>query len=201
MRDSEEPALGTSVVEPEDRRVCSRCGDSKALSLFRGDTPRQKRCTCRYCYNARRRELRAERGTPKRTARERKRDNESRKRRRQDPARRAFHICQDSRINDRKRGRANDLEIEFVEGLINQGCSYCGISRKDAPYMTLDRMDNQLGHLKSNVVPSCLSCNLTRGTMPYEAWCLAAEGLRKARSLGLLDGWAVNQHLKRRMGQ
>lgn len=192
MTNLEEPALAPAC------RTCSKCGESKSLDLFLMDTPKQRHNVCRACRNDQRRVRRKKNGIPPRTPSERYRDNEARKKRRRDPARRAFHICQDSRINDRKRGRENDLGVEFVEKLISKGCSYCGVSRENAYYMTLDRVDNQVGHLRINVVPSCLSCNLTRGTMPYEAWLLAAKGLREARSRGLLDGWVADYHLKGR---
>jgi hypothetical protein len=55
--------------------------------------------------------------------------------------------------------------------------------------MTLDRVDNSIGHIKSNVVPACTRCNYTRRDMPYEAWLLIAKSMRKAREAGMFDNW------------
>ena len=33
---------------------------------------------------------------------------------------------------------------------------------------TLDRINNDMGHIKDNVVISCLKCNLQRKTMDYD---------------------------------
>jgi hypothetical protein len=55
--------------------------------------------------------------------------------------------------------------------------------------MTVDRVDNDLGHLQSNVVPACVRCNHVRGQMPYEAWLMVAPGMRAAREAGLFGGW------------
>lgn len=98
------------------------------------------------------------------------------------------YILEDARKNDRKHGRENDLDADFVRGLIKDGCSYC--ERTDHTIMTLDRIDNAIGHLKSNVVSSCMDCNLVRGNIPYKAWLLIASAMREARRLGLLDGWS-----------
>jgi hypothetical protein len=55
--------------------------------------------------------------------------------------------------------------------------------------MTVDRIDNNKGHLLTNVVPACLRCNLARGDMPYEAWLCLVPGLKEAREKGLFGAW------------
>lgn len=55
--------------------------------------------------------------------------------------------------------------------------------------MTLDRKDNTIGHVQSNVVPACYRCNLTRGDMPYEAWVYLIDGMRLAREAGAFGNW------------
>jgi hypothetical protein len=75
-----------------------------------------------------------------------------------------------------------------VELLISTGCQYCGATREDL-HIGLDRMDNAQGHLKKNVAPCCTRCNLVRGGMPYKAWLIVAEAMRKARELGLFGEW------------
>jgi hypothetical protein len=55
--------------------------------------------------------------------------------------------------------------------------------------MTLDRIDNTIGHVKTNVKPACIRCNLLRRNMPYAAWLMLVPAVKKARKFGLFDGW------------
>jgi len=95
-------------------------------------------------------------------------------------------ILRDSRGSDKKNGRRNDLDAKFVESTIKNGCSYCG---ETAIRMTLDRIDNEKGHIRNNVVPACIRCNYARRNMPYKAWVVVARGMRKARKNGLFGNW------------
>ena len=95
-------------------------------------------------------------------------------------------IMVDSRRSDKRHGRANDLDLEFVQQMIVCPCAYCGESTLR---MTLDRKDNDLGHLKSNVVTACIRCNYARGNMPYAAWLCLADGMRSARESGAFGDW------------
>ncbi len=95
-------------------------------------------------------------------------------------------ILQDSKYVDKKKGLSNNLDREFIDKLINNKCSYCG---EKNIRMTLDRIDNNIGHIKDNVVCSCIRCNYTRGNMPYNAWLVVAKGMKKARALGLFGEW------------
>jgi len=100
-------------------------------------------------------------------------------------------ILNDSRKADRKRGRVNDLDLAFVQEAVAEACRYCG---ETTIRMTLDRIDNTLGHMKANVVPACERCNFARRDMPYAAWLLVAEALRKAREQGLFGRWTGGIH-------
>lgn len=97
-------------------------------------------------------------------------------------------IYWDSRCSDRRKGLENDLDKEFISSLITQSCTYCGCGA-DKEQMTLDRIDNAIGHVKTNVVPSCFTCNYVRRDMPHDTWLVVAKGMAVARSLGLLDKW------------
>lgn len=60
---------------------------------------------------------------------------------------------------DKKRNQTCDLTREFlVNNIFNKECIYCGSSSN----IGCDRIDNNLGHLKTNVVPCCRVCNTTR---------------------------------------
>jgi hypothetical protein len=99
--------------------------------------------------------------------------------------RRDYDIYHSSRKSDRKKGLENDLDRDFIRAEISRGCTYCG----GCEHMTLDRIDNDLGHTRANVVPACYRCNLTRGSMPYAAWLIVAEGMRVAHESGLFGTW------------
>jgi hypothetical protein len=105
---------------------------------------------------------------------------------RKDETLRCMFILRDSKRADKMKGRDNDLDREFIRKLIDEGCAYC--ADHDAR-MTLDRIDNDLGHLKTNVVASCMRCNYFRRDMPHAAWIMVAPKIRQARLLGLLEGW------------
>lgn len=55
--------------------------------------------------------------------------------------------------------------------------------------MTLDRIDNERGHVRDNVHPACYRCNVLRGNMPYHAWTIIAPAVRKAQEAGLFRNW------------
>jgi hypothetical protein len=111
------------------------------------------------------------------------------KHRRRDDVGRA--IFEDARKADRKAMRANDLDLEFVRGLIVEPCRYCG---DDELRKTIDRVDNELGHLRRNVVPACERCNYVRRNMPHAAWLVVAEAMREARIKRLFGSWTGGIH-------
>lgn len=87
---------------------------------------------------------------------------------------------------DRRRGRLNDLTLQFVEEMVGKECSYC---LRKTEKMTLDRIDNSIGHTMNNVVPACSRCNWMRRDIPHAAWMALVPALRKAVAEGLFDGW------------
>jgi hypothetical protein len=95
-------------------------------------------------------------------------------------------ILTDSKQNDKRKGRQNDLTREFIRSELSKGCSYCGDAQCR---MTLDRIDNSIGHLQSNVVPACLRCNYIRRDIPFEAWMIIVPAVREARIQGLFGTW------------
>jgi hypothetical protein len=97
----------------------------------------------------------------------------------------------DCRKADRRKGRENDLSEEFVEESLSRGCAYCGEADL---LMTLDRMDNAIGHTTVNVVAACERCNFVRRDMPYEAWLVVAPAMRRAREAGLFGTWTCGIH-------
>jgi hypothetical protein len=108
------------------------------------------------------------------------------RRQRRNPSERGRCIWKDTRGSDRKAGRSNDLTVEFIDSVIRNGCSYCLATDSK---MTLDRVDNTLGHLTSNVVPACIRCNYMRRDMPHAAWLVLLPAIRQAREAGLFGSW------------
>lgn len=104
-------------------------------------------------------------------------------------------VYKDSKNRDRKRGLDNDLTLEFVQQELTKGCHYCG--GRDGR-MTLDRMDSTIGHLQSNVVPSCERCNILKKDMPFEAWLMIVPAIKEAFERGLFGSWVGGPHSKRR---
>jgi len=109
-----------------------------------------------------------------------------RKQERQDNVNTYKYIWIDSRKTDKRRGLENNLTKDFIESMLKLGCRYCG---ETDGRMTLDRIDNRIGHTQSNVVTACIRCNYTRCDMPYAAWIVVAEAMKKARELGLFGEW------------
>lgn len=95
-------------------------------------------------------------------------------------------VLSDSRKSDKKKARLNDLDLAFVKILVESPCSYCG---EDQLRMTLDRLDNKLGHTKANVVGACERCNYIRRDMPIAAWKVLSQGIKSVREQNLFGDW------------
>jgi hypothetical protein len=100
----------------------------------------------------------------------------------------------DYKWQDKKRNRRNDLDTEFVKTKLlecnkrcfhcNIECTLCNFAKNDKRQFTLDRICEEYGHLKDNVVVSCLECNMyIRGYRTTERFLklqkLALEKLNK----------------------
>jgi hypothetical protein len=118
---------------------------------------------------------------------------EKEKAERKNPKFRAKYIVKDARTTDARRGRSNDLTLDWVQEVISKGCNYCGETKLQ---MTLDRIDNDKAHTRDNVVPACVRCNFIRKTMPYSAWLLLVNGVKKAKETGAFGDWtgAIRGH-------
>lgn len=178
--DQTQPALALEsdrIFLTMSDRVCKKCGLSKPVTSF-GITGkgRHRRRVCHKCNQ-----------TPwgKKTVEQVRAKREYIKKRRQNNP--AQTILTDCRHSDRKSGFGkNDLDLLFVQKTISNGCSYCGdVSIR----MTLDRIDNSIGHTRTNVKSCCIRCNYLRGSMPYPAWLAIVASVRFAREHGLFGSW------------
>lgn len=81
---------------------------------------------------------------------------------------------------------------EFVEFTKNKTCIYCEIELNWKPFTTyknlekrtfMDRIDNNIGYQKDNIVPCCPSCNFTRGDRySYDEFLLFKPILMKIKA-------------------
>ena len=164
-----------------------RLVDVKACPCGEVETPEKRfysgRAICRACACARKAPRQAEYlKKPEVIARRNKKEAERRKK----PTNRARYIKRDSQKSDERAGRFFDLTVAQVQEIIGKCCAYCGDSES---LMTLDRIDNAIGHVLANVLPACARCNYFRRDMPFAAWQLIVPALREARELGLLGEW------------
>lgn len=162
---------------PTDKMTCRVCNQDKSVGQFRAHRKGsdRRRTVCKSCSRLV-------------GSKERRRESKkaSGKRRRANADNRAKFLIIDCRTGDKKRGLVGNLDEAFVREALAQPCSYCCGSNLQ---MTLDRIDNAVGHMKDNVVPACIRCNIIRGSMPYAAWLEVAKAIRRVTELGLLDGW------------
>lgn len=175
-------------------KQCRNCRRKKAIDQFGSNGRGYHKSYCKECDNEFRVERMKRNGeyyagpeTRARYARRRTWILEYHRRRRADPAHRARHIVKDSRASDKRSKLGNEMTIDFVKTLIAKPCSYCAETEL---LMTLDRINNDLGHVKENVVAACARCNYIRRDMPYSAWLVIVPAIAAARMTGLFGSWS-----------
>ena len=116
-------------------KLCTRCGETKDKALFAvaRRAPDGLQVWCKVCMKASNRAYTA--AKPQKA--------------------RLYYY----RSYDKAKGFDNDLTEDFATRLTTLPCEYCGTAEQ---IRGLDRIDNSLGHLQSNVVPCCHRCNTTR---------------------------------------
>jgi hypothetical protein len=176
----------------ETTKICSKCGKEKPLSEMYSIKRRTKKAGlkvyyCRLCKSCRKKDQcdwdSAHRDQLREYHRDRYKDLSDERRNLIDQDK---FIYWDSRKNDKKHGRDNNLTREYIRDLIKKGCLYCGDVNSR---MTLDRIDNDIGHIIGNVVPACLRCNYLRRDMPYDAWMNMVPAIRDTFEKGLFGTW------------
>jgi len=90
---------------------------------------------------------------------------------------------------DRQKARKSLTMTEGCGLILSNPCFYCG--EADQFKLGLDRMDNDLGHSVDNVKVCCEICNNILTDLPFRAKVVVGEGLKKARELGLLEGYII----------
>jgi hypothetical protein len=169
------------------KHKCNKCGKKEpdvVFNLRKVQGRYYKRHLCTTCFAVYRKETRK----PKKDYEElKKRQSLWGKHRRSLPQFVAGFVLENSKRSDKVKGRQNDLDIEFVKSMLSAGaCSYCGES---SIRLTLDRIDNAIGHLKTNVIVACVRCNSIRSNMPFAAWKKIVPAIRSTRLKGLFGDW------------
>ena len=156
-----------------DTKICKSCGLEKTLDYYlsNNSSSTRRNLFCKKCNQ----------GISN------KRISLFHKKGRIDPKQRAKYIVSDSKKYDAKNNlNGFDLDINFVQSLIKDGCSYCLSTNS---FMTIDRIDNSICHRKNNVVACCYRCNLIRRDMPWGAWCRLLPKIQEIQEKGLFGNW------------
>lgn len=100
----------------------------------------------------------------------------------------------------RAAGREFEIEIEEFRYLCQQNCYYCGgqpnnlityrgqnsFTFRYFVYSGLDRINNDIGYTRQNVVPCCIICNRAKNSMPFKEFIDWLSRLTAYRQ-GLID--------------
>lgn len=176
---------------PNDKKICPKCGGNGPFATNRAKNDGLE-VVCKECRRVyTKAHYQANKSDYVRNNAKKDKDATSLARAHSRRSNVALAIYQDSRRSDRKRGLVNDLDLETIQRLIEQSCTYCG---ETEIRMTLDRIDNSIGHTKDNVKQACERCNYARRNMPYAAWLIVAVAMRKARLCGLFGEWTGAVH-------
>ena len=75
----------------------------------------------------------------------------------------------------------SDLTIEWmIDNIVLKPCIYCGDTHK----IGCDRLDNNKGHCKDNVVPCCYECNCARNNnFTYNEMKIIGAAIRKVKNI------------------
>lgn len=85
------------------------------------------------------------------------------------------------RIKDRKAGLQEcDITTDWMlENITHKPCTYCG----DTKRVGCDRIDNNVGHLMSNVIPCCYECNCARNrNFTHEEMIIIGKAIKEVKA-------------------
>lgn len=93
--------------------------------------------------------------------------------------------------NSLTRGYNFELTLEQFANLIINNCYYCNNINKKG-FNGIDRMDNNIGYLIENCVPSCSICNYMKGSKSKEDYLKYIKDL--TINFGKLDNYIAYLH-------
>lgn len=148
-------------------KVCNKCGNTKNESEFYRPN---RSSTCKECHLITTREY-------KRKKRESKeyRNIESIKQKE-----RRFRMWQQTLLHDCKHRKLEiDIDFEYINDLFKKQKGKCywfgvdlipSINKKHPQQPSLDRLNNELGYIKGNVILCCYSANIGRNENQFDVW-------------------------------
>lgn len=79
------------------------------------------------------------------------------------------------RTNAKSHNRVFDLTLEEFDYITKQPCYYCGEFNGEfdgVQFSGIDRIDSNIGYIKSNIIPCCGTCNKMKNNLPQDIWIL-----------------------------
>jgi len=148
-------------------RQCTRCREVKVLTSEAFPLDKQRPFgfgyVCRLCERAR--SLEKNKRYPRigryslMTEQQRRRVRDNDRKYSKTPNGIAISYANAYKKADAKKGLENDIDWRWIaSNIFGRACYYCGDSRQ----IGCDRIDNSIGHLKTNVVLACGDCNVAR---------------------------------------
>lgn len=186
------------------RKLCSLCSISKLLKDFDSEKKGKfgRRGRCKICEAARhkkyrennriqmrvRNQLRYQNLSPeaKQTHIQKKSSGNQKRynyevRKRYNTSDRGVYLRYRSDAHRRSRNYEFQLTFEFFAQLINSACNFCGKENCRG----VDRLDNNVGYINSNVVPCCKRCNEMKSVIPVQEWLGEMQRILKHQQIGV----------------
>jgi hypothetical protein len=148
-------------------KTCNKCGNTKDETEFYRPN---RTSTCKVCHLEITREYK----------RNKRKDEEFRKLESDKQKERRVRLWQNTLLNDCKQRHFDfNIDVEHINYLFekqNGKCYWFGVNlipsknKKNPQQPSLDRIDNNLGYVKGNVVLSCYSSNIGRNENDYDTW-------------------------------
>ena len=150
------------MASEQTEKSCQQCRKTKPITNFTKNFHNDYKKTCGICLMKARKYSRNNR----QKCRNAKKLSDQRY-----PIRRAVERC---KFNDKKKNRFFNLDTVYVSHILDlqeYNCFHCSNALEmtngglyNPNKFSIDRVDNSFGHIKGNIVASCLLCNLKRGS-------------------------------------
>lgn len=88
-----------------------------------------------------------------------------------------------ARADAKRRKLEFSVSNEFLHSLWLKGCSYCGKNLLVEKGVSVDRLDNSIGYIETNVVPCCGICNSIKSNiLTYDEMKVAMKAILEFRA-------------------
>jgi 5-methylcytosine-specific restriction endonuclease McrA len=172
----------TEGEDPMNSKNCTKCKKSKSLDEFYNDNRRGKRKPqCKDCCDASKAAWRYQNISKDKTTNSVWRQKNADKIFNQNRTGKRRFVS--GRQGAKQRGYTWDLTFEqWIDLVLGHSCHYCGGTLPEAG-CGLDRKDNKIGYVISNVVTCCKECNDIKGKhLTYDEMVAVAKFLKQIRN-------------------